>query len=184
MSIDPLEILKSHYSVNRRTYELLVRHSENVTQKALSVAQKRMDLKPDLEFIAQAAMLHDIGIGLTNTPTLGCFGSYPYVCHGILGRTILEQHGLYRHALVCERHVGVGLCAEEIERLNLPLPVREMLPRTIEEKIICYADKFFSKENDASGKEKNITEIMAILRRYGMDKVLRFQVMHDDLTIV
>ena len=184
MSIDPLEILKSHYSVNSRAYELLVRHCENVTQKALTMAKRRMDLKPDLEFIAQAAMLHDIGIGLTNTPALGCLGAFPYVCHGILGRTILEQHGLFRHALVCERHVGMGLNAEEIERLNLPLPVREMLPRTIEEKIICYADKFFSKENDANGKEKNIAEIIAGLRRYGMDKVLRFQMIHHDLNNV
>jgi uncharacterized protein len=181
MSINPLEILKSHYPVNGPTYELLVRHSESVTQKALTMAQKQTDLNPDLEFIAQAAMLHDIGIGLTNTPALGCLGSYPYVCHGILGRKILEQLGLFRHALICERHIGVGLCAEEIERLNLPLPIREMLPRTIEEKIICYADKFFSKGNDANGKEKNIAEITAGLRRYGMDKVLRFEVMHHDL---
>jgi uncharacterized protein len=181
MAINPFDILKSHYSINGKTYQLLVRHSENVAQKALSIAKKRADLKIDLEFIVQAAMLHDIGIGLTNTPKLGCTGSHPYVCHGVLGRRLLEQKGLFRHALVCERHIGVGLYAEEIERLNLPIPVKEMLPISIEEKIICYADKFFSKENDSNGKEKSIPEIIAGLRRYGMDKVLRFQRLHNIL---
>ena len=181
MTINSLDILKTHYPDNCRTYQLLVHHSERVIQKALTIAQKRTDLKPDLEFITQAAMLHDIGIGLTNTPVLGCTGSHPYVCHGVLGRRLLEQHGLFRHALVCERHIGVGLYAEEIERLNLPLPVREMRPLSIEEKIICYSDKFFSKENDANGKEKSIPEIINGLRHYGMDKVLRFYALHNEL---
>jgi uncharacterized protein len=184
MTINPIDILKTHYADNYRTYQLLVRHSEKVAQKALSIAQKLTDLKPDLEFIAQAAMLHDIGIGLTNTPALGCTGLHPYVCHGVLGRRLLEQYGLFRHALVCERHIGVGLYAEEIERLNFPMPVREMLPLSIEEKIICYSDKFFSKENDANVKEKSISKIIGGLRRYGMDKVLRFYALHNDLNSV
>lgn len=182
MTINAIDIIKTLYSPGRRTYDLLVRHSAAVTQKALDIAQGLSDLKPDLEFISQAAMLHDIGIGRTRTPELGCRGSYPYVCHGVIGRRLLEEHGLYMHAMVCERHVGVGLYAEEIERLNLPIPARDMLPLSIEEKIICYADKFFSKANGADGREKDVSEIMKGLRRYGMDKSLRFQRLHQLLT--
>lgn len=178
MAIDVYDILKSLYFPGSRSYDLLLRHSEQVARKSLEIGQRLSDIKPDLEFIFQAAMLHDIGIGLTHTPSLGCTGSHPYVCHGVIGRRLLEQKGLSRHALVCERHVGVGISAEEIERLNLPLPVREMQPLTIEEKIICYADKFFSKANNADRKEKEIPQIVYGLRRYGMDKVLRFQALH------
>ncbi len=181
MPMDALYILKSHYPPKSKTYNLLLRHSEQVAEKALIIAKSLVDQKPDLEFISEAAMLHDIGIGLTRTPSLGCTGYHPYLRHGVLGRTMLERAGLFRHALVCERHVGVGLYAEEIERLNLPLPAREMLPISIEEKIICYADKFFSKSSNGSTKEKSISQILAGLRRYGMDKVIRFQSLHHVL---
>lgn len=181
MTINAHDILKSFYAAGSHSYDLLLRHSEQVTQKALTIAEQLSDLKPNMEFISQAAMLHDIGIGLTHTPSLGCTGYYPYVCHGVLGRRLLLKEGLFRHALVCERHVGVGIHAEEIERLNLPLPVRDMLPQTIEEKIICYADKFFSKANNAKKNEKQISQIVNGLRKYGIDKQLRFQSLHAEL---
>ena len=173
------EILKSVYSPKSRSYDLILSHGEQVTQKALAVAQNLPNSKIDLEFISQAAMLHDIGVGLTRTPSLGCFGSYPYVCHGILGRNLLMEAGLFKHALVCERHIGVGLTAEEIEQRNLPLPVRDMAPISVEEKIICYADKFFSK---SSKEEKRIPQIERELRRYGIDKSIRFLALHSFLT--
>lgn len=181
MTINAHDILKSFYTPGSRSYDLLLRHSEQVTQKALAIAGQLPDIKPDMDFISQAAMLHDIGIRWTRSPSLGCRGYYPYVCHGVLGRNLLARLGLYRHALVCERHVGVGLYAEEIERLNLPLPARDMVPLTIEEKIICYADKFFSKSNNADKKEKKIYQVVNGLRRYGIDKLLRFQSLHINL---
>lgn len=177
--IHVLDIIKTFYSPKSQVYDLLLRHSEQVAQKALFVAQKLTNLETDSEFIFQAAMLHDIGIGLTRTPALGCSGSHPYVSHGILGRRLLEQNGLFKHALVCERHLGVGLKAEEIERRNLPLPVRDMMPLSLEEKIICYADKFYSKKSD---KEKTIPQIIQELRRYGMDKAIRFKALHAMLS--
>ncbi len=181
MPIDALYILKSHYPPQGKTYDLLLRHSELVARKALTIAHRLIDQKPDLEFISEASLLHDIGIGLTRTPSLGCKGYHPYLRHGVLGRRILEQAGFFRHALVCERHVGVGLYAQEIERLNLPLPAREMLPISIEEKIICYADKFFSKSINEKSEEKSISQILKGLRRYGLDKTIRFQSLHNDL---
>jgi len=173
-SIDPAHILQQYYPPGSASYDLLVRHGEQVAHKALSIANRLRDRTVDQTFLYEAAMLHDIGIFLTDTPTLGCHGDQPYIRHGILGRALLETHGLDRHALVCERHVGVGLSANDIRHQQLPLPRRDMLPLTVEEEIICYADKFFSKKGGAPCG-RTIPEIFDTLRPYGEVPVLRFQ---------
>ena len=173
--INPIEIIKEFYPPGTKGYETLVHHCRQVTQKALETAQKVPHLKPDLDFIAQAAMLHDIGIFMTDAGLPGCRGHHPYLMHGTLGRKILEEKGLPEHALVCERHVGVGISAEDIVTRNLPLPVRDMRPVSIEEQIICYADKFFSKNGDGNGKEKSISTILKEIATYGPGKVDRFK---------
>ena len=93
-------------------------------------------------------MLHDIGIFMTRTPELGCHGKHPYICHGILGSDLLKKEGQPELALVCERHVGVGISKADIHRHRLQLPKRDMIPVSIEEQIVCYADKFFSKNGN------------------------------------
>ncbi len=84
-------------------------------------------------------MLHDIGVVRCNAPSIHCLGELPYICHGVAGREMLDNLGLHRHALVCERHTGSGLTVEDIIRQRLPLPHREMLPITTEEKfhLLC-----------------------------------------------
>ncbi len=111
---------------------------------------------------------------LTNTLELGCFGTYPYISHGYLGRELLEKEGLSRHALVCECHVGVGISIDDIKKQNLPLPHRDMLSVSIEEQIICFADKFFSKDEQFIETEKPISLIRKNLSQFGHDKVTRF----------
>lgn len=145
-----------------------------VAKKALEVAESVMHLDPDFLFIEEAAMLHDIGIFLTSEPGLGCFGDKAYVCHGYLGRELLESEGLPRHALVCERHVGVGIRCEDIDRQNLPVPRRDMLPVSLEEKIVCYADKFFSKKKGDLPGEKSLETVRWEIRIYGEDVLRRF----------
>ncbi len=152
-------------------YSILVHHSRLVADKALKVAARVCTHHPDFCFIEEAAMLHDIGIFLTNAPHIGCYGNKPYICHGYLGREILDKEGLPGHAVVCERHVGAGLTVTDIETGNLPLPVRAMAPVTLEEKIICFADKFYSKN---IGNEKTISQIRKELKRYGESKLKQF----------
>ena len=112
---------------------ILVRHSEAVSQKALSIAKAHPELEADLTFLEEAAMLHDIGIVKTDAPGIECYGTEPYICHGILGAAMLRDEGLPRHARVCERHTGAGLLCEDIIGQNLPLPHHDFLPETIEE---------------------------------------------------
>jgi len=171
----PIEIIRKFYRPGSRAYDTLVSHSEQVTQKALDTAAGVPHLEPDPAFIAEAAMLHDIGIFLTDAKLLGCRGAQPYLMHGPLGKELLDKKGLPRHALVCERHVGVGISAKDIVTHGLPLPVRDMLPVSIEEQIICYADKFFSKNGRGGGREKSIAEILPEIEPYGPDKVKRFK---------
>lgn len=176
----PVEIIFDLYEEGSPLAELLIRHSEQVRNKALAIAKNVPHMTPDLDFIAEAAMLHDIGIYRTAAAKIGCRGPEPYIRHGVIGRKILEQYGWRPHALVCERHVGVGITAADIQNLGLPLPERDMLPTTIEEIIICYADEFFSKTN--GGHEHSLEAVIASLSRYGQDKVERFQSWHKMLT--
>ena len=173
--MNPLEIIAEFYEPGSESFQILVKHGQQVANKAIDVAKRVPHLKPNLKFINEAAMLHDVGIFETNTPELGCSGKHPYVCHGCLGRKILEKKGLPQHALVCERHVGIGITAEEIKLNHLPLPQRDMVPISIEEQIICFADKFFSKNGKMDRCEKSVEDILNTLKRYGPEKVSRFQ---------
>jgi len=168
MNIDPLEIIKKYYNPKSKSYKILVTHSDAVAKKALQIAERVKHLQPDFKLVEEAAMLHDIGIFMTNQPDIGCNGESPYIAHGTLGRIILEKEGLPKHALVCERHTGVGLSKEDIISESLPIPVRDMLPISLEEKIICFADLFYGKKPGKLREEKSIDKIEKKVSKYGL----------------
>ena len=176
-NMNPIDFLERYYDRHSKAFDILVAHGNQVAHKALKAAEKVGHLGPDLDFIEKAAMLHDVGIFLTDTPQLGCKGIHPYIRHGVLGYDLLIEAGQPQLALVCERHVGVGISADDVHRFNLPLPKRDMVPISIEEQIICYADKFFSKNGNGCDKtqEKSIAQVTSSLKKYGQDKVNRFQ---------
>ncbi len=176
---DPLAIVSKYYEPGSTSYMILVGHSKAVAEKAMDIAGRFAHLNPDMEFIEAAAMLHDIGIFMTHEPGIGCFGDKKYICHGYLGRELMEKEGLPIHALVCERHVGVGISIADIDNLKLPLPRRKMLPLTLEEKIICFADKFFSKRPDALHREKPREEVRESIAKYGPDNLKKFDDMYE-----
>lgn len=162
--MEPLSIIKKYYKENSDLYHVLVGHSMDVMHKSLEMAMKHPELNIDLNFLSEAAMLHDIGINMTYAPNIECYGIMPYLCHGYLGREMLEKEGYPEHALICERHVGIGLTKEDIVVLSLPLPIRDMIPITNEEKIISLADSFFSKTN--IGQEKTLKEVREVVGKY------------------
>jgi len=170
--MNPLLVIDNYYTPNTALYELLLAHSRAVTQKALTLAYKHPELEIDCQFVEEAAMLHDIGIFLTNAPDLGCYGTHRYIEHGYLGADLLRQHGLDKHALVCERHTGTGLSLADIERQQLPLPHRDMQPISIEEQLICFADKFFSKSR--LNVELTIDDIRHNLGKHGTEYLEKF----------
>jgi uncharacterized protein len=169
---DPIRIIEKYYEPGSKNYEYLIAHGRMVADKALEIAEKVDWLPPGRMFIEEAALLHDIGIYLTDSPHLGCTGTYPYIAHGYLGRQILEDEGYPLHALVAERHVGMGLTKAEIMDKNLPVPARDMIPITVEEQIICFADKFFPVSPDKVLTKQTIDEARAMIAAFG-DRPLR-----------
>ncbi|MGH7601094.1 MAG: HD domain-containing protein [bacterium] len=160
-------------------YRILITHSVLVTKKALDLAVDFQARNPqseiDLAFIYKAAMLHDIGIYRCDAPEIFCTGREPYVRHGVIGREILEREDLPRHALVCERHTGAGISRKDVLRQALPLPERDYLPESLEEKIICLADKFYSKTPHKLFREKKLHKIHKKLGKFGPQAVARFE---------
>ena len=146
--MDYQSIIDKYYPSENELRRILLLHSRQVADRCLLIAKKHPELRLDKEFLEEAAMLHDIGIFRCNAPSIQCFGTEPYICHGYIGGQILRDEGLVRHALVCERHTGTGLTREQIERQKLPLPLdRSYEPDVMEEQVVCYADKFYSKSH-------------------------------------
>jgi uncharacterized protein len=154
------------YKNDKEVLEFLIPHVKSVAACAVKIAEKQ---KADTEFVYRASLLHDIGIFLTNTPKLKCEGKAPYIQHGVLGRELLEKYGFFKEASVALTHVGVGISIEHILKNNLPLPLTDMSPTTTEERIISFADLFFSKRPQFLTIPKTIVEVENDVKRYGED---------------
>lgn len=170
------DIIDRYYESGSRLREILIRHSRQVADKALAInASKNLGLDPHQ--VEAAAMLHDIGIFLTDAPGIECHGSEPYIRHGLLGAQLLRREGVPEWAArVAERHTGAGLSARDIEDQRLPLPPGCYMPETVLEKLICYADKFFSKSGAMA--EKSLEKVRASMRHFGPDTAERFDELH------
>ena len=140
--MNALAIINKYYSEENELKHILLTHSRSVADKALQIAVKHPELHLDTGFLEEAALLHDIGIFMTDASGIQCFGTHPYICHGYLGSELLMKEGYPRHALVCERHTGAGMSLQSIIEQDLPIPHRDMVPVSMEEQVICFADKF------------------------------------------
>ena len=167
-----LDLIDKYYPQDHELKHILNVHSRSVADKALWIAGKHPELNLDTVFLEEAAMLHDIGIFLTHAPGIQCFGTEPYICHGYLGAGLVRKEGFPRHALVCERHTGAGLSLKDIMDQKLPVPHREMLPVSMEEQVICFADKFFSKTH--LDREKTVEGARKSIAKYGDEGLQRF----------
>ena len=170
--MDALSIINKYYPEENELKHILLKHSRSVADKALQIAANHPELQLDVQFVEEAAMLHDIGIFQTDAPGIFCTGTYPYICHGYLGSLLLQKEGYPRHALVCERHTGAGISLKNILEQQLPIPHREMVPVSLEEQVVCFADKFFSKTK--LDKEKSIEKALKSISRFGEEGIDRF----------
>lgn len=180
MSLDNFDYRKfidSIYPAGRKVSGILLVHSRAVADEALSIA-RRLNLELDEADIEAAAMLHDVGIIRTNAPGIGCYGSAPYLCHGPLGADMLRRAGApEKYALVAERHTGAGLTQKEIDARKLPMPAgRSYMPESLLEKLVCYADCFYSKSGTM--QRKPFERVEASMAKFGDDVLLRFRELH------
>lgn len=173
LMIDVKALYDRYYPEGEALSTLVWNHCKQVAVLAHDIAVAHPQLNIDLDFLHEAAMLHDIGVFATHAPSILCMGSEPYLRHGIIGAELLRSEGYEAHARVCERHIGVGLTASDIATQQLPLPEQDMLPETIEEKLICYADNFFSKSHPT--QMRTFTQVRNSVARFGEENLKRFE---------
>lgn len=169
-------LIDRYYPAGTLRRDIYLKHCRSVAALAIELNNRLTEPLP-VKDVEEAAMIHDIGICLTDAPSIGCFGKAPYIAHGVLGAELLRKEGYSEQlARVAERHTGAGLTAEEIRSQRLPLPERDMLPETMLEKLICYADKFYSKGGDF--RRKPFDAVRASMARHGNDSLQRFDALH------
>ncbi len=170
--MDYQTLLNKYYPADNELRRVLLQHSRQVADRCLVIVKKHKELPVDVQFLEEAAMLHDIGIFRCHAPSIYCMGTEPYICHGYIGAQLLRAEGFPRHARVCERHTGTGLTVTDIERQQLPLPHENFVPETLEEQIICYADKFYSKSHP--DHVRSVLEAAQSLEKFGHVGVEKF----------
>lgn len=170
--MDYQSIIDKYYPEGSLLRNILMVHSCSVADKALKIVDMHPELNADRVFVEEASMLHDIGVFRCDAPGIECYGDRPYICHGMIGAQLLREEGFPLHAQVCERHTGAGLSLKNVVEQNLPLPHKDFLPLSVEECIICFADKFFSKTRLT--QEKTLEQAYKSVAKFGEDGALRF----------
>ena len=178
-TIDVRAIIDKYYPEENELKNIYNIHAAKVASLALEMARRHPELDIDLQFVEEAAWLHDLGIFLTDAPRIYCYGTEAYLCHGYLGAELLRSLGYERHARVCERHTGTGLTKEVIAANGWNLPVKDFVPETIEEQLICFADKFYSKTKylETARTFEQVVESMAKISPQAVEKVRQWAAM-------
>ncbi len=109
----------------------VVSHCLNVAGLAARIGGELVGagFEVDLALVEAGALLHDLGRSVTHG-----------IGHGAVGGEVARGLGLPLAVVrIVERHVGAGIPADEAEELGLPVGV--YVPESLEEKLVCYADK-------------------------------------------
>jgi uncharacterized protein len=139
-SKEAISLLKKH-SRDKESFQKVLAHSQAVRDVALELWEKASQRGYFLDkgLIISGSLLHDIGRFFFPP-------GKESIKHGIKGSEILRKEGLTKESKIAERHVGFGIKAFDVENQHLPLPKKDYMPLTNEEKIVCYADKLIEGE--------------------------------------
>ena len=158
-----IDILLKKYAPNEKYLELVRTHGIIVSEIALDCAKNTYE-SVNIEVLEAACLLHDIGsyvfVGANNYSS-DFRDNYPG--HALFGAKILQDEGIdERICEAIETHVLLGLTAGEIKESGKKLPYKNYEPKTIEGRLLCYADRFHSKrpifnsyENFHEGMKQN-----------------------------
>ena len=89
--MDYRTIIYRYYPEDDELRRLLLKHSRQVADRALAIAERHPEWNLDREFLEAAAMLHDIGIFRCDAPGIHCHGTEPYIRHGQIGAELIRQ---------------------------------------------------------------------------------------------
>jgi uncharacterized protein len=109
----------------------VIEHCKSVSKFAVRIAKAfhKKGFDVDVHLVEVSGLLHDIGRSKTHT-----------VDHGVVGGDVARSFDLPSSVVrIIERHVGGGVPKDEAKQLGWP--AKDYLPQTLEEKIVCYADK-------------------------------------------
>jgi uncharacterized protein len=134
-------------------------HSLKVAGKALEIARRVVAASKtpvDMELVGRGALFHDLGKAKTHD-----------IEHGKIGAEMGAARGLpLAITEIMQKHIRGGLSTEEA--MELGLPIRDYTLRTLEERIIIYADRLVdiiwdgiekvSSQQDAEDRFKAILE--------------------------
>jgi uncharacterized protein len=204
-SFERLAWLHHQLAPSQSAYELVWTHCQIVARLARDFAQQYRanmtrrsslgtadsaenpwgDAFPDADLAYVGGLVHDIGVYRVFSEDGMSFERGRYIFHGIEGYRILIEEG-YGEALAqfARNHTGVGITRADIERQHLPLPPADYTPRTIEQEIVMYADKFHTKSHPptfvslpaarksaARFGEGNAERFDALTHRYGVPRL-------------
>lgn len=147
--------------------EWVLRHAVAVESLAIAMADraKQKALPVDVDLVARGALLHDIGRSITQD-----------VRHAALGADLLrEDHYPEPLVHVVERHTGAGLLPTEAAGLGLD--GRNLVPETLEERIVAHADNLYSGD-----KRQSLALVEAKYRARGLaEPWSRIEALHNSL---
>ncbi len=139
-----------------------IEHCIKVAEKSIEIAE-RTGSNLDMELIARGALFHDLGKAKTHE-----------IEHGRIGAEIGMKLGLQKEITdIMEKHIRGGLTEDEAKELGLPL--KDYSLKTLEEKIVIYADrlvdiitdKIVSSELEA---EMRFEKILRKYQKYGKNE--------------
>ena len=158
--------------IAKESPDALIKHNITVSEVStiLALALKEKGYEIDLNLVKVGGLLHDIGRTRTNS-----------VYHGYLGGKLLREMGLdEKIARIAERHVGGGLSKEDAEKLNLPEGI--YMPKTLEEKVVCFSDKIVGMDEIIS-LEVTLDELRKELGNKS-DAIQRLRKLKSELAIL
>jgi uncharacterized protein (TIGR00295 family) len=141
----------------------VINHCIAVRDIAVKIAKKA---DANIKLVEAGALLHDIGRAKTHG-----------IKHAVEGVKIGKKLGLDQRIIdIVERHIGAGLLIEDAKKLGLS--VKDYMPISLEEKIVCHADNLVN----GSKRQPIDVEVEKALTKGLKDYAIRLVNLHKELS--
>jgi uncharacterized protein len=148
----------------------VIQHCVTVAELAAKIAELflKKGIKVNRKLVEVGAILHDIGRAKTHT-----------VHHAIVGAEIAKKYGLPDSLIrIVKRHVGGGISPKEAEKLGWPNDT--YMPKTLEEKIVSYADKLI-EDSRRVPIQRTIAKMAKEIPKDAVERMLK---LHEEIVSI
>ena len=170
--MDAIALIDKYYADNPRLRELLWIHSRQVADRCLKIAALHPELDLDKAFWKKQLCYMISAFCIPTLPVFYVRETHLIFATVISGRRCCVRKG-FRPCQGVRASYRRGAFTEEVAAQGLPIPVQDYYPETLEEQLICYADKFYSKSHP--DREKTPEQALKSVSRYGEDGARRFR---------